>query len=470
MKAMDKKNIAIIGGGISGLSALHFLMNRYPDNIRVTLFEKESRLGGTIGTDRLENFNTDWGPNGFLDKVPLTLQMIHELGIEELLQPAHPKAEKRFIYRNKKLHEINPSPAKFMRSPVLSLGGRLRLAREPFINPKTDGNDESIFDFAERRIGREAAENLIGPMVSGIFGGDARKLSLRACFPAMVEMEREYGSLVKAMMAKKKNGGGGPAGPGGRLTSFKNGLYTLIEKMKEIYSDWIIIGKEVFSVDSLKDGFRLRFSDGSSDSFDAVICAVPAFAAAEILKKTDRLLAELLISIPYAPIAVAAFGYNREAVAHDLNGFGFLVPRSEGLNILGSIWTSSIFTDRTPSGMVQLRTMLGGATDPELVSLPDQAIIDIVETELRNILGITAIPEIVRLYKWDRGIPQFVLGHPEKMARMEDLLQNHPGLYFTGNAYDGVGLNDCVIRSDKVVNRLAGELRLTPSEIADSVR
>jgi len=458
---VEKKNIAIIGGGISGLSALHFIRTRYPDTINVSLFEKDERLGGTIGTDRSDGFISDWGPNGFLDKVPLTLQMINELGLDDIIEQARPTADKRFIYRKGHLHEIEPSPIKFMKSSVLSVMGRLRLAKEPFVKPKTDDSDESIFDFAERRIGREATENMIVPMVSGIFGGDARKLSLRACFPAMAQMEKEHGSLVKAMMAKKKNGGGGPAGPGGRLTSFRNGLFTLVEKMHDIYSEYIEPGKEIIRIEKMEnEEFRLTFNDNSAGKFDGVICAVPTYAASSMILHLDSELGLLLDSIPYAPIAVVSLGFRREAVSHDLNGFGFLVPRTEKIKILGSIWTSSIYPGRSPDGMVQFRTMIGSATNPELIELDNDSLVKLALDDLNGIIGINDNPQFIRVFKWNLGIPQFLLGHPEKMEKMDKIVKQYPGLQFTGNAYDGVGLNDCVTRSEKVVGRLAEQLQL----------
>jgi len=449
------KRVAIIGGGISGLTALHFLRQNYSEAFAATLFEKDDRLGGTIGTDRDGGFISDWGPNGFLDKVPLTLQVVRELGLDNRLEPAAPRAEKRFIYRNDKLHEISPSPLKFLRSPILSVPGRMRLVTEPFVSQRKDEADESVFDFAARRIGREAAEHMIVPMVSGIFGGDARKLSLKACFPVMVEMEKNYGSLFKALIAKKKAGKkASAAGPSGRLTSFANGLYTLIETVREKYKDFIKTGTEVVGVDKNDTGYRLYFKEGKPEEFDAVICAAPAFVAAKIFSKMDDKLGRLLESIPYASISVVCTGYKREAVRHDLAGFGFLVPRNQDKRILGSIWTSSIFKNRSPEGMVQVRTMVGGATDPEAISLSEAELDKLVNDELKDIVGIEDKPAYTRIFKYERGIPQFVLGHPDKMAQLERLQEDHPGLYFTGNAYEGVGLNDCVMRSDKVVSRL----------------
>ncbi|MEW5925713.1 MAG: protoporphyrinogen oxidase [Candidatus Zixiibacteriota bacterium] len=456
----DKKRIAIIGGGISGLSALHFLKFRYADLVYVKLYEKDSRLGGTIGTDRSNGFVSDWGPNGFLDKVPLTLQLVSELGLDSLLDPARPSAEKRFIYRDKKLHEIHASPPKFMRSNILTLRGRLRLVMEPFISQKKDDSDESIFDFGRRRIGRDAAEHMIIPMVSGIYGGDARKLSLKACFPIMVEMEREHGSLFKALLARKKAGSkAGPAGPAGRLTSFKNGLYTIIEEMHKKYNDFISSGCGVTRITHDNGKYVLELENGSSENYDAVICATPSYAASDMVSDMNKGLSDVLASIPYSSIAVVCSGYKTENVATDLAGFGFLIPRDQNVRILGSIWTSSIFAGSAPDGMVLLRTMIGGATDPEAASLSDGELADIVHRELNDILGLTGKPEYLKIFKWSRGIPQFTIGHPERMEKLNKILESYPGLHFTGNSYKGVSLNDCIVRSNEAVKALAGLFR-----------
>ncbi len=465
------KKVAIIGGGISGLSALHFLKTTYGDKCQVTLFEKTDRLGGTIGTDRTDEFVSDWGPNGFLDKVPLTLELIEQLGGSHLLDPANAKAEKRFIYCHNRLNEIVPSPIKFMTSSLLSIKGRLRIAIEPFIKARTDWDeDETIHDFVSRRIGPESAETLVGPMVSGIFGGDAKKLSLKACFPIMVEMEKEYGSLIKAMIGKMKaarknkaqdgkSSSGSASGPGGRLTSFAGGLISLIERFEDRYNSDIVTDCPVDLISMDDSQYLIKFANQKpSEKFDAVICSAPAFAASQMIAPIDQDIASLLDSIPYASIAVVCLGYDKKQIGREAEGFGFLIPRGQGKRILGSIWTSSIFSDRCPEGMAQFRIMIGGDTDPEAIDLSDDQLLDVVSSDFHPIMNINSRPQYVNIFRYKRGIPQFIVGHPAKMKRLDDLLKDHPGLKFTGNAYEGVGLNDCVVRSQKVVKQLAADL------------
>lgn len=459
------KRVAVIGGGISGLAALHFLVSRHGADIEPVLLEKENRLGGTIGTDRIDGYVSEWGPNGFLDRVPLTLQMVEELGIGDTLAPAESRSGKRFIYAHGRLNEISPSPVKFMTSPLLSVLGRLRLAMEPLIRQKRDWEvEESVFDFAARRIGPEAARTLIDPMVSGIFGGDARRLSLASCFPIMVQMEKEYGSLVRALVARmrqaKRAGGkkAGPAGPAGHLTSFAGGLQTLIDTLGTRYAARIRLGHDVTGIVRADGGYAVECANGFAERFDAVICSSPAYAAAAAVAGLDPGVSHILKQIPYTSIAVVCLGYKREQVGHDLDGFGFIIPRFEKKRTLGTIWSSSIFPGQAPAGAVQMRTMVGGATDPEAAGLPDEQLLDVVDGDLRPMLDITGTPPYVRIYRYERGIPQFVLGHPARLAALDERLSRLPGLLFTGNAYDGVGLNDCVVRSDKAVAAIMAHL------------
>jgi oxygen-dependent protoporphyrinogen oxidase len=457
----EKPRIAIIGGGISGLSALHFLKRRLANNVSISLFEAESRLGGTIGSDRIGGYVCDWGPNGFLDRVPLTLQLVDELSLQHKLRPANPQADNRFIYRHGRLHSISASPIRFMTSSLLSLRGRLRVTMEPLIKPKRDDTDESVFDFAARRIGREAAEAMIDPMVSGIFGGDAKAVSLRSCFPVMEEMERNYGSLFKAMLARKKTGkNAGPAGPSGRLTSFDNGLYTIIERFHELYGDQIRKDSPVQRIIKTPQGYRVEFSEKPPETFSAVVLATPAFVAAQILRDADRQLSDLLNQIPYASLAVCCFGYGDDKRARELDGFGFLVPRNEGKRILGSIWTSSIFKDQAPAGRVLLRSMIGGFTDPAAVKLTDDELILLVHGELTDILGLQTKPAFVRIFRYDKAIPQFTLGHSDRLQQIDRRLSTLPGIYLASNAYSGIGLNDCVSRALECAEKLSAFLQV----------
>ena len=453
----------IVGGGISGLALAHWLcLHESPDSWQ--LWEASERVGGTIGTDRVQGFSIDWGPNGFLDREPLTLRMVDELGLTPRLERADEKSEKRFILKGGRLHPVPFSPPAMLKTGLLSPHEKLRLFVEPFIPGRREDEDESVFDFAARRIGRAAASTFVDPMVSGIFGGLARELSLPSCFPIMREMELRYGSLVKALIARKRERrtqagalqkkAGGPAGPGGWLTSFQTGLDILAGALHERLQRIIRTGHPVTGI-SRRDSLWEVYDDrGHRVRARRVVIACPTGAAARITKEFDQDLSAAFAAIPYAAIAVVASGHRRQDIAHPLDGFGFLIPRSEGLRTLGSIWTSSIFSGRAPEGCVQFRTMLGGAGDPSAIDLSDDELWATVQREIGPLLGIRGAPSFLRIYRWQEGIPQFTLGHRERRRRIEELAGRHQGLYHVGNAYYGVGLNDCVKMAHTVAERI----------------
>lgn len=443
----------VLGAGISGLCT-GFYLQRHFGAADVLVAEAGPAPGGTARTDADDGFLCEWGPNGFLDREPLTLQWVEDLGIADQLLRANERAAKRFLYRNGQLHQL-VGPPKFMLRPILSIPGRLRLLCEPLIPAKRDGTPETIHDFAARRIGKEAADYLVGPMVAGVFGGDAKQLSLEHCFPRMAAMERDHGGLFKALQAKKKSApGASPMGPGGTLTGFDGGMAALITAAASALGDRLLCNKAATRVRRDADRFVVDFADGSTINADHLVLAVPSYVAAELLAALNPHTASALASIPYAGIAVVSTGFRREDVGHSLDGFGFLAPRNEGLRLLGSIWTSSIFPNQAPEGHVLLRTMIGGATDPEAATLSSEALRDIVLRELTPLLDLKAPPVLTKVFQWTRGIPQYTLGHATRLSAVDRAEEEYAGLVFAGNAYRGVGVNDCVVSAHRAVARL----------------
>ncbi len=459
---MIKYDVAIIGGGISGLSALHYLKKEKP-KASVHLFEADNRLGGTIGTDNIDGYSFDWGPNGFLDREPLTLKLCDELNLKDSLERAGDNVSNRFILRDGKLRTVPMSPPAFLKSDILSLRGKLRLFMEPFAKKRPERIDESIYNFVKRHIGLEAADYLVQPMVSGVYGGVAQKLSLQSCFPIMREMEDEYGSLFKAMIAKARKAkkenkkSGGPSGPGGWLTSFDGGLYKIIGRLNELYRNYIDTSAKIKNIRK-NNCYQIELENGSKFEADNLIIAIPSNNVVPIVKQLSPELSSKLNEIPYAPISVVCLGYSTKAVKSDLNGFGFLVPKKENLNILGSIWTSSIFKKRAPEDGVQFRTMIGGDGNHESIKLSDDKLQKLAISDLSKILKIESEPDVVKIYKWKYGIPQFIIGHNDKLKIIEKELEKIQNIYLTGNAYYGIGLNDCIKQSYKVVNSLIKHL------------
>jgi oxygen-dependent protoporphyrinogen oxidase len=458
--------IVIIGAGISGLATAHAVERLAAERgleVAVTVLEKEPRTGGKIWSIKAEGYLCEWGPNGFLDSKPMTLELCDRLGVRDQLARSNDNARKRFIYSQGELHRLPENGPMFLKSRLISWPGKLRLAGELFVPPRRDDVDETLADFARRRLGAEALDKLIGPMVSGIFAGDPETMSLQSCFPRIRELEREYGGLLRAMVklakqkqAERKAGKqvASAAGPGGVLTSFVAGIQALTDATAAGLAGTVRTGAEVASLRALDGGWELTLADGEKLAAELVISAAPTHALIGLLAPLDRSLTELVAGIPYASMNVICCGYLRERIARDLDGFGYLIPRREGRNTLGTLWDSSIFPQRAPEGQVLLRSMIGGATNPKAIELSDEEVLDRTRADLRAIMGIDAAPDFVRIFRHPQAIPQYLSGHARRVAAIDERLSAHAGLFMTGNALYGVGLNDCV----HAANRTAGQV------------
>ena len=461
------KKVIIIGGGISGLATAWLLREKACQSgikLDLLLLEKEERAGGKIRSIREQGYLCEWGPNGFLDSKPQTLDLCAAIGVKSHLHRSNNNARKRFIYSAGELHRLPEGAASFLKSSLISWPGKLRLALEPtpLITGPPAEVDESLADFARRRLGREALDKLIAPMVSGIFAGDPENMSLTSCFPRIAELELKYGGLIRAMIMlarnKKKERAAGKAvstaaGPGGVLTSFHEGIQYLTDALAASLGDIVKPGKEVARVDrGASVAWRIGCCDGSEHDADTVIIASPAHAAAGMLSACDDGLSAVLRQIPYAGMTVVCFGYDRERVPHPLDGFGYLIPRKEGRNILGTLWDSSMFENRAPRGKVLLRSMVGGACFPGFIRLSDGEVTARVRRDLKDIMGIVDEPSFVRIFRHPQAIPQYTVGHAKRLKALEERLANYPGLILTGNSYRGIGLNDCVAAAQRAAD------------------
>jgi oxygen-dependent protoporphyrinogen oxidase len=396
----------------------------------------------------------------------------------------------------------------FLGSPMLSWRGKLRLMGEPLVpaRRRPPEEDESIRSFAARRVGTEAADVMIDSLVSGIFAGDPARLSLRACFPKMYKMETEHGGLVKAMIAgmrAKRRGeglsslgpvpasgapaasaasaapttapgaadapasesapatsGGGMGMPAGKLTSFRGGIQDLIEGVARALGSSVRTGAEVASIArSGEDGrWTCLLASGERIEADAVVLAGPSTASARILSALDPALAAQLGAIEYASVAVVCLGFDPKALPRPLDGFGFLVPRGEGVRSLGVLWDSSIYPGRAPAGKALMRAMIGGARDPDAVEMGDTPLLETVLADLARTMGPFGTPELVRIFRHARGIPQYTLGHLERVDRMEAALRSHPGLFLAGNSYYGVAINSCIAGAGPLAGKIGAHL------------
>jgi oxygen-dependent protoporphyrinogen oxidase len=453
--------ISIVGAGISGLATAQAVLARKPD-AEIIIFEADQRIGGKVWTEiSSEGYLCEGGVNGFLDKIPKTLELCDEVGVEPV--PADSSAQKRYVFSHGELHKLPEKPPEFLTSRLLSVPGRMRVLYELFAGG-TDNPDETLAEFGTRRLGREAFERLIDPMASGVFAGDARKMSVKSCFPRIQEVEAEYGSLIRGLIklqrkARKEGKKDTPGpGPGGTLTSFSNGMSALTDTLALRLGSRIHTASPVAGISRNKNLYTLHMADGTDEETDVLILAVPAYAQSGILKEYEPELAGLLSGIDYPALSVVCLGYREDRITPYLEGFGFLVPSGEQRSILGTIVDSNVFPGRAPEGHALFRTMVGGARKPQLAELHDDQLLDRVRADLKDITGLVAEPEFVRIFRHEKAIPQYVVGHAARLEAIDRLLEKHPGLVLTGNAFRGVSLNDCVVNAWKTAESLVPNL------------
>lgn len=457
-------DVAVVGAGISGLTLAWYAHRRRLD---VVVLEATRRAGGKLQTEWIDGYCCEWGPQGFLDNGKETLALARELDLEGELVRADPASEDRFILRDGRLRRLPLNPVAFLRSDILSLSGRFRVLLEPLQSGPRVG-DESVFDFARRRIGREAAEVLVDALVTGVFAGDPRQLSLPATFPRLREMELTYGSLFRAMLALRRERGrqsppgarratGGPTGPGGTLTTLRRGMQQLTDALAEALGDRLRLNTPVTRVRRHHSNqFVVHLRGGGTVRARQVAVATPPRAAAVLLEGLIEPAAEAALrNIPSIPLAVVMTGYARAApFRQPIRGFGFLVPGRERRRILGTIYCSSTFPVQAPPGSTLLRTLVGGARAPQLADLPDPQLLALVRKELRAVLGGEEEPDLVRIVRHTEAIPQYTLGHTSRVAAVQRSVGAVAGLHLLGNAYGGVAVNACVAEA----TRLAFEL------------
>jgi oxygen-dependent protoporphyrinogen oxidase len=476
-KSDNTPTVAVIAGGVAGLATALDIRDQARDaglDVQVTVFEKGSEPGGNLQTIRRDGWQLEWGPNGFLDNEPATLRLVDRLDLRNKLQRSSDATAHRFLLVDGRIQEIPVSPKAFLKSGMMSTGAKLRMAGELFVPSRKDlgraaedpSTDETIEQFGARRLGQTFADIMLDPMVKGVFGGDARRLSLAAAFPRMIELEKDYGGLFKAMIKlsrqKKKEGKSKTdAGPSGVLHSFTGGMATLIDAMvADLASDPLAevrVNAEVRKISPSEDGWLVSDTDGDHGPFDAVVEAAPAHAAAGHLEHLDNVFADHLAAIPFAPMAVIALGFKREAVTHDLNGFGMLVPTREKRELLGALWTSSIFGGRAPDGRILLRCMAGGSANPGFMEQTDDEMTAVLLSELRPLFGLKGAPDMVKVIKHERAIAQYVPGHLARLKELDRTTAAFPGLYLTGSSYRGISVNACVKEAETIAeNVLAG--------------
>jgi oxygen-dependent protoporphyrinogen oxidase len=448
------KRVAIIGGGIAGLSAAFYLekTRRAGAELQWALFEKSDRLGGVIQTERRDGFVIEAGPDSFLSIKPDAARLCQELGLGDQLIPSNDASRKTYILVKGNLVPI-PHGLEFMvptriwpmaTTPLFSFSTKLRMAGELFSAARKDAGDESVGDFVRRHFGQEMVDRVAEPLLAGVYGGNAERLSIRAVLPRFAEMERQHGSLVRATLKAKaqlKSNAPASAKPQPLFTSLKNGMEQMVEALVAALPQASIrLRQQNLSVRPVNDDWQIE-SGGNTERFQAVLLAVPAHAAAGLLRQFHPALIEGLARIEYTSTAAVALAYDQAELPP---GHGFLVPRSEGRKIMACTFVHKKFPYRAPGDKRLLRCFFSSSRMPDLLTHSDEALQQFARQELKDILGLAAEPRFARTFRWDRAMAQYESGHLDRVAEMEKLIAAMPGFHIIGNSFHGIGVPDCI--------------------------
>lgn len=462
------QRIVIAGGGITGLTTAYRLQQKaraasIPAEILVV--EREPRLGGKTQTEKVEGCIIEQGPDSVIAYKPWFSQLCRELGLSTV--GPNPAIKSTYIYSRGRLEQLPVGmqimiPTEiwpFLKTRLISPLGKLRAGLEPFMPVKRTDEDESIASFVSRRFGREILENLAGPLMGGIYGGDYNIVSMKTTFPRFMKMEREQGSLLLAAWRNKEYKPKGPTGSG--FVTIPTGLHDAVEALVKA-SDGVrfLTGTSLEGLSPAADGtgYQVLLSNGDRLTADAVVLATPAYAAADLVRDHLPDVAGLLDDIPYGNSVVVALAYNRADVNHPLDASGFLVPMREPIDVSASTWISSKWPQAAPPDKVLLRCFIGRAYGRDWTKEPDEVILQAVRKSLEKVMGLKAEPLFTRIYRWPRAMAQYRVGHLTRMDQLDRLMARVPGLYLAGAAYRGVGLPDCTREGNQAADKVAHHL------------
>jgi oxygen-dependent protoporphyrinogen oxidase len=467
------RRIVVVGGGIAGLAAAHQLgcARRRGLPVEELLLEAGDRLGGVVRTDRAEGCIIEAGPDSFLREKPEAAALARELGLGDALMGSNDAGRRTYVLHRGRLQPLPESmmlmaPARVgpvLRSPLIPWSSKWTMLRE-WLSGRAPGgdapaDDESVSRFVARHFGSGMLGTIVEPLLAGVYGGDAAEMSARAVLGRFREMEKKHGSLIRAARAARK-GAESSGGRGSIFMTLREGLGTLVAALaREIEPERVELGRRAVRLDcatagSDVPGYRIVFEDGSSREADRVILALPAWASAALLAPLDPELGEHLAGIPYRSAVLVALVYSQSVRARLPQGFGFLVPRSEGRRLLACTFMHQKFQHRAPADRALLRCFLGGADDPEVVAAADDTLLAMVRGELASILGIHDEPLFARVYRWPRSMAQYVVGHRRRLEAIRARLRHVRGVHLAGNAYSGIGIPD-VIRTGQTASREA---------------
>ncbi len=460
------KSVAIIGAGITGLTAAFYLKRK---GIPVAVYEAGGRVGGVIQSIRRDGYLAECGPNTILETSPKIAQFIHDAGLESRRLDSEPEAETRYVVRYQRPIVMPGSPLGFFTTRLFTAKAKLAVLREPFVPRRRDGKEESVAEFVERRLNREFLDHVIDALVAGVYAGDPYKLSVQQAFPRLTELEARYGSLIKGQIfgAGERKRRGEIAKDRAPKFSFDEGLQVLPDKLQLELGDAVKLNTSVTKITLMESGWRVSTSAGEAEHSAVIYCGTahklaelnvelgaPVSAPARIKGGNtpdrrpalqSRLDLSAFSEIRYPPVASVVLGFRREDVAHPCQGFGMLIPKIEGFNILGTIFSSSLFPNRAPAGHLTLTSYLGGERQPELALLPMDKLVELTCEDLRVLLGVRGQPAFVHGVVYPKAIPQYNLGYGRYRGLLTEIENQAPGLFFAGHYRDGVSLGDSIL-------------------------
>lgn len=465
MSDVSQRRIAIVGGGVAGLAAAYELTRRQrePDiDLSIDLFEARDRLGGVILTEEVDDYVLDAGPDAILTLKPAGVQLCRELGLGDDIIPTRDEHRGVALFSRGKLRSLPYGTGSstlrkleaYVTSGVVSWGAKLRMIADLFLPRGTSPEDESMADFFGRRLGREAVERIVDPLIAGIYSGDPDKLSIYSLFPRFPQMVARRRSillsLLRAPQSSRTDGRTLPV-----FCSLRDGLGQLVEALIEQLDDTrIFLGTGIRAVTRRQNGYAVVTDAGERDGYDDVIIAAPAWVASRLLANDFRSLSEIMRSIRYVSSGAVFLAFRREKMAERPRGYGFLVPNCEGRRINGATWITNKFEGRSPEDGFLVRCFVGGDRTAEQLDLEDDALVRMCQDELREIAGITAEPLFSRVYRWWQSNPQYDVGHAARSQQIDDELSRQPGLYVTGSGFRGIGLPDCIRDGRDIAQRL----------------
>lgn len=469
---MASKRVVVVGGGIAGLTAVYRLQKLRPD-VEITLLEASNRLGGKLLTEQVDGFVVEGAPDSFLSRKPRGIALVEELGLADKIQGRRPENKRTYVQRHGQLHDLPEGLTGLIptnldaltNSTLLSTAGVARVAEETAVPVRVGADDETVASFVTRRLGQEAFENLIEPLMGGIYGGRADLLSLQATFPQLRQLEQRHGSLLGGLTARN---GAAAAAHYPPFVSLRGGMGTLVAALRdEIAGQRVCLGAKMQRVVEENGRFHVDYSDTRpdrlaiadcinhvrSDEYDALIVATSAHVASKLVKGVEKELSCSLVKIPHSSSVVVSLGFDASNLPN-LHGYGYVIPKAEGKEVLACTWSSQKWAGRAPEGQLLLRVFIG-RFGKDATGYDDEKLLAMARDELRETLGITAVPTLTCIHRWSQAMPQYTLGHLERVAAIESSVANYDNLALAGAYFRGVGIPDCIQSGELAAEKIA---------------